>query len=67
MVRKFETLMKTKFRSVFLTTSPYVYSERYVATFWRKTLPSCLLRWKNGGDSRLLEIFFIPNYTVPYF
>jgi len=68
-VGKFETLMKTEFRSVFWTTcmSPYVYSDRYVATFWRKALPSCLLRWKNGGDSRFLEIFFIPNYMVPYF
>jgi len=39
----------------------------YLATFWRKALPSCFLRWKNGGDSRFLEIFFIPNYMVPHF
>jgi len=67
MVRKFETLMKTKFRNVFLALSPYVYPDRYVATFWRKALPSCLLRWKDGGDSRFQEIFFVPNYMVPHF
>lgn len=39
----------------------YVYSDRRVATFWRKALLSCLSRWKDGGDSRFLEIFFIPN------
>lgn len=67
MVRKFEILIKTKCRSVFFTMSPYVYSDRYLATFWIKALPSCILRWKNGGDSRFLEIFFIPNYMVPHF
>jgi hypothetical protein len=64
-IRNFETLIATKSRRVFLAMSPYVYSDRYVATFWRKALPSSLLSWSDDGDSRLIEIFFIPNYSAP--
>lgn len=67
MVRYFETLIETKFRTVFLGMLSYVYSDRYDSNVLEKSAAFLSLRWMDDGNSKFLEMFFIPNYIVSHF